>query len=68
MQTVVMAAAVPEPDWMANTSPAPQISAGGNHSNNAITIPVAKLVHVVSFMLCMLKCEDEEYNNMLSGH
>lgn len=43
MQTVVMTAAVPEPDWMADTSPALQISSGGNHSNNAITIPVATL-------------------------
>lgn len=43
MQTVVMTAAVPEPDWMADTSPALQISSGGNHSNNAITIPVTKL-------------------------
>lgn len=42
MQTVVMTAAVPEPDWMADTSPARQISSGGNHSNNAITILVAE--------------------------
>lgn len=43
MQTVVMTAAVPELDWMAHTSPALQIGSGGNHSNNAIAIPAAKL-------------------------
>lgn len=48
MQTVVMTAAVPEPAWMADISPALQISGGGNHSNNAITIPETKL-QVYSF-------------------
>ncbi len=43
MQTVVMTAAVPEPDWMADTSPALEIGSGGNHSNNSIDIPSGKL-------------------------
>lgn len=37
-----MVAAVPEPDCMADISPALQISGGGNHSNNGIAIPQAK--------------------------
>lgn len=48
MQTVDMTAAVPAPDWTADTSPALQISSGGNHSNNAIIIPVVKHYSVLS--------------------
>lgn len=48
MQTVDMTAAVPAPDWTADTSPALQISSGGNHSNNAIIIPVVKHYTVLS--------------------
>lgn len=45
--TVVMTAAVLVPDWMADTSPALPISSGGNHSNNTITIPEAKLLCII---------------------